>query len=220
MSTLSYTHLFHPGTYNTSPPLLLLHGTGGNEHDLVPLARQLSPDSALLSPRGDVLEHGAPRFFRRFAEGVFDLADVEQRTHALADFVNAAAREYSFDAHRLIAFGFSNGANIAASLLLLRPETLAGAVLLRPMVVLEPTTPPSLSGKRVLISSGTHDPIVPPDHPARLADLLRRAGTDVTLHTHIAGHQLVSADLAAAQEFFAWRQSPTGASSASHRAAN
>lgn len=200
MPILSYHHLFEPATDASAPPLLLLHGTGGDEHDLVPLARQLSPGSALLSPRGDVLERGAPRFFRRLAEGVFDLADVERRTHALADFVAAAAREYGFDAARLTALGFSNGANIAAALLLLRPESLAAAALLRPMVVLEPASVPNLGGKRVLISSGEFDPIVPPDHPPRLAEIFRRGGAAVTLRTHAASHGLVPGDLSAAQD--------------------
>ena len=201
MSLSTYHHLFEPGRDPLAPPLLLLHGTGGDERDLLPLARQLAPGSALLSPRGDVLERGAPRFFRRFAEGVFDLADVERRTHALADFIAAAAKHYAFDASRLTALGFSNGANIAASLLLLRPESLAAAALLRPMVVLEPATVPSLAGKRVLISSGEFDPIVPPDHPARLAAQFRAAGADVQLVTHAASHGLVPGDLAAAQTF-------------------
>ena len=203
MSNLTYIHRFEPGTDASAPPLLLLHGTGGDENDLVPLARQLSPHSALLSPRGDVLEHGQPRFFRRFAEGVFDLADVERRTRALADFIRAASKEYHFDASRLTALGFSNGANIAASLLLLRPESLAAAILLRPMVVLTPAQPPRLDGKRILISSGTRDPIVPPDHPTRLADMFRRAGADVSLHSTVTGHGLVPADIAAARTFFA-----------------
>ncbi|WP_415907834.1 alpha/beta hydrolase [Oleiharenicola sp. Vm1] len=203
MSTLSYQHVFEPGRDPAAAPLLLLHGTGGDEHDLLPVGRQLAPGAALLSPRGDVLERGAPRFFRRFAEGVFDLADVERRTHALADFIAAAAQHYGFDASRLTALGFSNGANIAASLLLLRPESLAAAVLLRPMVVLEPAAVPSLAGKRVLISSGNVDPIVPPDHPTRLAAQLRHAGADVTLRTHAASHGLVPGDFAATKEFLA-----------------
>jgi len=198
---LTYQHRFEPGSAGTAPPLLLLHGTGGDEHDLIPFARQLSPASPLLSPRGDVLENGQPRFFRRFAEGVFDLADVERRTHALADFIAAAARHYRFDASRLTALGFSNGANIAAALLLLRPGSLAAAVLLRPMVVLTPAALPRLNGKRILISSGTRDPIVPPDHPARLADLFRRAGAEVTVHSGTAGHGLVPADFAATEKF-------------------
>jgi phospholipase/carboxylesterase len=201
MPALSYIHKFEPGSDPAAPPLLLLHGTGGNENDLLPLGRQLSPGAALLSPRGDVLEHGMPRFFRRFAEGVFDLADVEKRTHALADFIAAAAGQYRFDPSQLVALGFSNGANIAASLLLLRPASLAAAILLRPMVVLEPAGVPDLSGKRVLISSGTQDPIVPADHPTRLAEIFRRAGAGVTLRTLSAGHGLVPADFAAAGEF-------------------
>lgn len=203
MPALSYQHIFEPARDPAAAPLLLLHGTGGDEHDLLPLGRQLAPGAALLSPRGDVLERDAPRFFRRFAEGVFDLADVERRTHALADFIAAAAKHYGFDASRLTAFGFSNGANIAASLLLLRPDSLAAAVLLRPMVVLEPAASalPSLAGKRVLISSGNVDPVVPPDHPPRLAEMLRRAGADVTLRTHAASHGLVPGDFVAAKEF-------------------
>jgi phospholipase/carboxylesterase len=201
MSTLSYLHRFEPGSDRSSPPLLLLHGTGGDENDLIPLGRQLAPGSPLLSPRGDVLEHGMPRFFRRFAEGVFDLEDVARRTHALADFVAAAASHYGFDPQKLIALGFSNGANIAASLLLLRPKSLAGAVLLRPMVVLEPPQAPDLHGRKVLIASGRADPIVPLDHPPRLAGQLRRGGADVSLEWLNTGHQLTPADLNLARNF-------------------
>ena len=200
---LSSIHRFEPGSDPAAPPLLLLHGTGGNEHDLIPLGQQLSPGSALLSPRGDVLEHGMPRFFRRLAEGVFDLKEVASRTHALADFLAAATKHYGIDPKKLVAVGFSNGANIAASLLLLRPEALAGAALLRPMVVLEPAKLPGLAGKKVLISSGTDDPIVPADHPARLAQMFRLAGARVSLKQHAAGHGLVPADLAATGEFLA-----------------
>lgn len=201
MPTLSYTHRYEPATTPGASPLLLLHGTGGNEHDLIPLGRQLSPGSALLSPRGDVSEHGMPRFFRRFAEGVFDLDDVAKRTHALADFIAAAGTQYGFDPAKLTALGYSNGANIAASLFLLRPESLAGAVLLRPMVVLEPKALPDLRGKRLLLLSGRHDPIVPVDHPERLAAQFRTAGADVTLQWLDTGHQLTEADLKHAARF-------------------
>src|SRR4026209_2924110 len=129
-----FIHDCVPGS--SSRTLLLLHGTGGNERDLIPLGRELDPNASLLSPRGKILENGMPRFFRRLAEGVFDLEDLKARTHELADFVLAAAREYGFDAGRVFAAGYSNGANIAASSLLLRPGMLAGAVLLRPMVPL------------------------------------------------------------------------------------
>ena len=201
MAALSYLHQFERGTDPAAPPVLLLHGTGGDENDLLPLGRRLCPGSALLSPRGDVLEHGMPRFFRRFAEGVFDLADVARRTNALADFIAAAAQHYGFAPDKLTALGFSNGANIAASLLLLRPESLATAVLLRPMIVLEPAQGPDLAGKHVLISSGAQDPIVPPDHPGRLAEMFRRAGAEVTLRVHPASHGLTAADLSSAAEF-------------------
>lgn len=201
MSSLSYTHRYEPATAPGASPLLLLHGTGGNEHDLIPLGQQLASGSALLSPRGDVSEHGMPRFFRRFAEGVFDLDDVAKRTHALADFIKAAAAQYGFDPAKLTALGYSNGANIAASLFLLRPEALAGAVLLRPMVVLEPKTLPDLRGKRLLLLSGRHDPIVPVDHPERLAAQFRDAGADVTLQWLDTGHQITEADLKHAARF-------------------
>ena len=199
---LFYRHIFVPGTDSSAPPLLLLHGTGGDETALLDLGRRLSPGSALLSPRGDVSERGAPRFFRRFAEGVFDLADVRARTLTLADFTTAAAEHYGFDATCLTAVGFSNGANIAATLLQLRPEVLAAAVLLRAMVVLDqPAAPASLASKRVLLVNGTRDPIVPVDHPPRLVALLRAGGADVTLQTTEAGHGLTRTDLAAAQDF-------------------
>lgn len=201
MPSLSYTHHFEPATKPDTAPLLLLHGTGGNEHDLIPLGQQLAPGSALLSPRGDVSEHGMPRFFKRFAEGVFDLDDVAKRTHALADFIAAAAVQYGFDASKLTALGYSNGANIAASLFLLRPESLAGAVLLRPMVVLDPQALPDLRGKRLLLLSGRHDPIMPVDHPERLAKQFRTAGADVTLRWLDTGHQLTEADLKHAGTF-------------------
>lgn len=202
MTALSHLHHFAPATATGVPPLLLLHGTGGTEHDLVPLAQRLAPGAAILSPRGRVSERGANRFFARLAEGVFDPTEVTRRTHELADFVLAACTEHGLEPHRLVALGFSNGANIAATLLQLRPEVLAGAVLLRPMVVLDQASPAgSLTGRRVLIASGTADPLVPPDHPDRLAALLRAGGASVEVIHSSAGHQLTGADLAAAGEF-------------------
>jgi phospholipase/carboxylesterase len=195
-----YQHLFQPGSDPAAPPLLLLHGTGGNERDLLPLAAALSPGSAVLSPRGDVSEGGALRFFARLAEGVFDPAEVTRRTHALADFVAAATTEHGIDRTRLLAVGFSNGANIAATLLQLRPEALGGAVLLRAMVVLDQAAAPgSLAGKRVLLVNGARDPLVPPDHPGRLAALLRAGGAEATITLMPHGHGLTQADLAAAK---------------------
>jgi phospholipase/carboxylesterase len=200
MNPLSYIHRFEPATQAGTPPLLLLHGTGGNENDLLQVGRQLSPGSALLSPRGDVNEGGMPRFFRRFAEGVFDLEDVARRANALADFTREAAQRYGFPPHALTALGYSNGANIAAAMLLLRPESLAGAVLLRPMVVLQPRQLPNLRGKRVTLLSGRHDPIVPDDHPVALADMFRAAGAEVDLHWLETGHHLSGADFRLAAE--------------------
>lgn len=204
MSLSAYQHLFQPGTDPAAAPLLLLHGTGGNERDLLPLARSLSPGAAVLSPRGDVSEHGALRFFARLAEGRFDPAEVTLRTHALADFLAAACSHYGLDPARLTAVGFSNGANIATTLLQLRPAALGAAILLRPMVVLDqPSAPASLFGKRALLLNGDADPIVPLDHPPRLAALLRVGGADVTQTFLPAAHGLTSADLAAAKTWLA-----------------
>ena len=200
MPVNDYVHVFEPGTDTNSAPLLLLHGTGGNEHDLLRLGRALSPGSALLSPRGNVNEGGALRFFARVAEGVFDPAEVTRRTHALADWIAAASKKYHLDPTRLVAVGFSNGANIAATLLQLRPESLGGGILIRPMVVLDqPAAPGSLAGKRVLLLNGNVDPIVPLDHSPRLAALLRAGGADVTAQILPASHNLTPADVAAAQ---------------------
>lgn len=202
MNALPFTHRFEPGTDSAAAPLLLLHGTGGDEDDLIPLAQRLAPGAALLSPRGRVSEHGANRFFARLGEGRFDPAEVTRRTHELGDFVDSAVGKYGLAADRLVALGFSNGANIAATLLQLRPATLAGAILLRPMVVLDQPAPAqSLAGRRVLIASGTHDPIVPPDHPNRLAELLRAGGADVKVLHSTAAHNLTASDLSAARQF-------------------
>lgn len=202
--SFSYIHLFEPGTDPAAPPLLLLHGTGGTEQDLLRLGRTISPGSALLSPRGDVNEGGALRFFARLAEGVFDPQEILRRTHALADFLAAATAHYGIDPVRLTAVGFSNGANIAATLLLLRPECLGGAILLRSMVVLDqPAAPSSLSGRRVLLCHGSTDPLVPPDHPDRLAALLRAGGAAVTVQRVAASHGLTPQDVAAAQSWLA-----------------
>lgn len=204
MAHLTYHHVFEAGTNPSAPPLLLLHGTGGTEHDLLRLGRAISPGSALLSPRGDVSEGGALRFFARLAEGRFDPAEVTRRTHALADFVAAAAKEYRLDPARLVAVGFSNGANVAATMLQLRPEVLGGGILFRSMVVLDqPAAPGTLAGKRVLLTNGTTDPIVPLDHPQRLATLLRAGGAEVKVEPLPASHQLTPQDLAAAQSWIA-----------------
>ena len=181
--------------------LLLLHGTGGDENDLIPLGRDLDPTAALLSPRGQVLENGMPRFFRRLSEGVFDEEDLVRRAHELADFIAAAAVREAFDPKRVIAVGFSNGANMAAAILLLRPEVLAGAVLFRAMVPIVPPDLPDLKHAHVLLSSGTQDPIVPAENAERLAAMLRKAGANVTLRFEPAGHSLALGDVRAAREW-------------------
>jgi predicted esterase len=180
------------------PILLLLHGTGGDEHDLLPLGQVLLPEAGLLSPRGRVLENGMPRFFRRLSEGVFDLEDLERRTQELADFVLEAAQEHDFSPDSVIAAGYSNGANIAASVLLLRPEVLSGAVLFHAQVPLEPPTQPDLAGKPVYIGAGRVDPLIPAEQTQRLADILRAAGADVTLHWEMTGHSLSHGEVEAA----------------------
>ena len=194
-----FIHEFVPGTSNRT--LLLLHGTGGNERDLIPLGRELDPRAALLSPRGKVLENGMPRFFRRLAEGVFDLEDLKIRTNELADFVAAATQHYGFASANVIAVGYSNGANIAASMLLLRPEILRGAVLFRAMVPLVPENLPDLSSIHVWIGAGSEDPIIPTSETQRLVELLRRAGADVTLRFFNAGHGLTNSEVETARHW-------------------
>ncbi len=190
---LDFIHQFVPGSSQRT--LLLLHGTGGNENDLLSLGRALDPHASLLSPRGKVLENGMSRFFRRLAEGVFDEVDLVLRVRELADFVGEAAAHYGFHAGKVIAVGYSNGANIAGGLLLLRPEVLSGAVLLRPMVPLVPDRLPVLGGVPVLICSGLHDPIVPPENARTLVDLLCKAGATVTVENENAGHGLTDTTL-------------------------
>ncbi len=196
-----FAHVFvppTPGTPLADLTLLMLHGTGGDERDLLPLAVRVAPGAAVLSPRGGVLEHGMPRFFRRLAEGVFDLEDLAERTGQLGAFVDAAVAAYGRDRGRVVAVGFSNGANIAASLLLRRPDALAAAALLRPMVPYEPDrVPPAASpGARVVIAAGRADPLVPADQPGRLATLLRAVGCAAEVRWTPAGHQLARDDVA------------------------
>ncbi len=197
----TFRHVFVPGSSGRT--LLLLHGTGGNEHDLLSLGRNLDPEASLLSPRGKVLENGLPRFFRRLAEGIFDEEDLIRRTGELADFVSEAAVSYSIDSENIQAVGYSNGANIAASLLLLRPGVLAGAALLRAMVPLIPDVLPKLNGTPVLLLSGRHDPVVPEENARRLASLLTDAGATVALHFENAGHQLTEDTFEATRRWLA-----------------
>jgi predicted esterase len=198
-----FTHVFQPPAAAGGPILLLLHGTGGNEHDLVPLAEALLPGAGVLSPRGRVLERGMPRFFRRLAEGVFDIEDLRLRTAELADFITASAAKHQFSTVNVIAVGFSNGANIAGAMLLLRPDTVGGAVLFRAMVPLTPETLPNIPATPVLISNGKMDPLVSVEETERLAALLRSAGADVTVSWQNAGHELTDRDVITAREWLA-----------------
>jgi phospholipase/carboxylesterase len=199
---LGFAHRFLPGDESgPGAALLVLHGTGGDENDLVPLGRELAPGAAILSPRGKVLEYGAPRFFRRLAEGVFDHEDLVFRTHELADFIEAAAEEYGFDRSKLVAAGYSNGANVAASLMLLRPELLRAAVLFRAMVPFEPEETPDLSGMPVFLSAGRMDRMILPENAERLAEILKEAGADVDLRWRDTGHALTYEEVAEAKEW-------------------
>ena len=198
-----FVHRFLPATDASKPTLLVLHGTGGDENDLIPLARMVSADSAILSPRGKVLEQGMPRFFRRLAEGVFDLDDLHARTEELAQFIAVAAGRYKFDPARVVALGYSNGANIASSVMLSHPGVLAGGMLFRPMVPFEPKFTPMLRNTRVLLSAGRQDPIVPQPNTTRLSELLQQSGADVTLNWFDTGHGLVPREMETAARWFA-----------------
>jgi phospholipase/carboxylesterase len=211
VSGFAHVHVPPPAVSDDRRTMLLLHGTGGDEHDLLQLGRMVAPGVRLLGVRGQVLESGMPRFFRRLSEGVFDEADIVRRAGDLAAFVRSAAAHYGFDPALVMALGFSNGANIAAAVLLLHPGVLAGGVLLRSMVPLEPTTLPVLTGVPVLLAEGRFDPIIPPAHAERLAALLRAAGAAVTLHWQPAAHGLTQADVEVARSWLAEARSTTAA---------
>lgn len=200
--TLSHVHRFEPAE-GSERLMLLLHGTGGNEHDLMEIGRAVAPGAALLSPRGRSMDEGVPRFFRRLREGVFDLDDLHAKTGELAEFVAAAKREYGVEGRPVTALGYSNGANMAASLLLAGTGLLDSAILLRPMVPFEPDPLPDLSGARVLLASGENDGICRPEESTRLAGLLRGAGASVEQYWAPVGHGLTQGDIVAAQQFFA-----------------
>lgn len=210
-----FVHVYVPGEgaaagegaaepiHDAPRPLLLLHGTGGNERQLVSLGRTLAPGAPLLSPRGRVDENGMARFFRRIAEGVFDVEDLITRTHELASFMKEAQAAYGLTGARFVAVGFSNGANMAGSLLLLYPELFAGAVLYRPMVPFTPETMPDLSNVAALVMPGERDPLVPREESERLAQLLEEAGAEVRAAWQPVGHGLTDEDIAIAREWLA-----------------
>ena len=213
---LGFIHRFVPAAEEDgnrpAPVLLLLHGTGGDEQDLLPLGAHLRPGAALLSPRGQVLEGDMPRFFRRLAPGVLDADDLARRAGDMAGFVRAAARRYGFDAGRVVAVGYSNGANLAAALLLRHPDLLAAAVLFRPMPVpVEPAAPGALAGRPVFIAAGRQDPVVPADQSRELARQLEAAGAAVTLHWADGGHGVEPAEVEAAGRWLAEAPLPPAA---------
>jgi len=201
---LGFIHRFVPPNSNAKeamPTLLLLHGTGGNEDDLIPLAKELAPNASILSVRGKVLENGMPRFFRRLEEGVFDMEDLKKRTDELAEFIVKSSSAYKFDPESVIAIGYSNGANIAASVLLRRPEVLAGAILFRAMVPFIPTIMPDLSKKSIILLEGLYDPIVSKAEAQSLLELFTKTQSSVTLKWQNSGHNLTQEDIVAAKKW-------------------
>jgi phospholipase/carboxylesterase len=203
--TESFRHFYRPGTGRNQYSLLLLHGTGGNEHDMVPLAEAIAPGAPVISPRGQVIENGAPRYFRRFAEGVLDVDDWRRRSQELADFVAASCTKHGIDPKKVIAVGYSNGANIAQGLLLLRPEVLEGAVLFRPMFITNDIPVKDLARRPILLLGGSHDPITPPQDLPQIAQQLEKRGADVTIKTVQASHGLVQDDILLARQWLAER---------------
>jgi phospholipase/carboxylesterase len=196
---LGFTYRFEPGEGDRT--LLLLHGTGADENQLIPLGRRLDPRANLLSPRGRVQEDGMARYFRRFAEGVLDIEDLKARTHELAGFVAAARAEHGFDTSNVVGIGYSNGANIASSLLLQHPQVLRAAALLRPMFPYEPDEGPQLGAVKVFIASGRADPLIDASDPERLADLLKRHGAEVELAWSDEGHPLSDDEVRATSDW-------------------
>lgn len=195
-------HIFKKGTGSQKTTFLLLHGTGGNEYDLLPISEMIDSQVSILSVRGNVLENGMPRFFRRLAEGVFDEEDLVFRTNELNQFLDEAAKTYEFDRKHIVAVGYSNGANIAASLLFHYQDALKGAILFHPMVPRRGIKLPDLSGKSVFIAAGRNDPICPPAEALELQTLLENANATVDLHWGNSGHQLTAEEVEAASRWY------------------
>lgn len=191
----AFIHRFLPGTTEDGRALLLLHGTGGDENDLIPLGQTVMPGAAILSVRGRVLESGMPRFFRRFAEGLFDLDNLRAECSELATFLERASTEYGFDRSKLVALGFSNGANMAHSLMMLHPEAVQDAVLIRAMTTMPDLVPSGLAGKKAFLSSGRTDSMMPVQDVDFLAAQLRSGGVEVTHHWVEAGHNLTRGEI-------------------------
>jgi predicted esterase len=205
---LGFIHKFVPASDPQSrETLVVLHGTGGDENDLVSIGQAIAPGAAILSPRGNVLENGAPRFFKRLGEGVFDPKEVRSRAEELARFVRAATVTYRLDSARIFALGYSNGANVASTVMLVEPGVFVGAILLRPMLVYEPTEKKDLSGSAVLIAAGRMDPIVPVESVERLVELLQSSHAEVAVKWQLAGHNLLPSEVREASDWFALHRS-------------
>ena len=195
-------HLFQKGKDSSKPTLLLLHGTGGNEADLLPLAGKIDEEASVLSVRGNILENGMPRFFRRLAEGIFDEEDLVYRTKELNQFLDEASQKYQFDRENVIAIGYSNGANIAASLLFHYQDALKAAILHHPMVPRRGIDLPDLLGKKVFIAAGINDPICSAEESTELQSLLEKANAEVQIHWGNRGHQLTFDEVEAAAKWY------------------
>jgi phospholipase/carboxylesterase len=200
---LGFTHRFIPAQDPTAETLIVLHGTGGDENSLVGIAQAIAPGASIISPRGNVLENGAPRFFRRLAEGVFEPQEVRSRGQELARFIRAAVINYNLDPSRVFALGYSNGANAASTVMFVDAGILQGAILLRPMLVYEPSPVPDLSDRSVLISAGRMDPVVPTESVEKLRDIFVGAGATLTLNWQLVGHNLVPSEMREAAEWLA-----------------
>ncbi|WP_226641883.1 alpha/beta hydrolase [Mesobacillus subterraneus] len=198
-------HIFKKGTDSSKPTLLLLHGTGGNENDLLPLANMIDQEATVLSVRGNILENGMPRFFRRLAEGVFDEEDLVFRTQELHEFLDDASEKYELDRSNIVAVGYSNGANIAASLLFHYKNALKGAILHHPMVPRRGIDLPELSGTEVFLAAGKNDPICPAAESEELKSLLLKANAHIEMHWENSGHQLTLNEVEAAREWYVRR---------------
>jgi phospholipase/carboxylesterase/glyoxalase family protein len=201
---LGFVHRFIPADDPTlGETMVVLHGTGGDENDLIGIGRAVAPGAAILSPRGKVLENGAPRFFKRLAEGVFDPKEVRSRAEELSRFIRAAVAKYGLDPARVFAFGYSNGANVASTIMFIEPSVFQRAILFRPMLVFEPDKIPDLSGASVLISAGRSDPIVPTTSVDRLVELFKQSRADVTLKWQLVGHNLAPSEVREAADWLA-----------------
>jgi predicted esterase len=201
---LGFIHRFVPAEDRASAEtLVVLHGTGGDENDLIGVGQAVAPGAAILSPRGNVLENGAPRFFKRLAEGVFDREEVRSRAEELSRFIRAAISKYGFNPERVFALGYSNGANVASTVMFIEPGLFRGAIMFRPMVVFEPDEHPDLSGAGIFISAGRLDPIVPTKSVERLAELFEASRAEVTLKWQQAGHNLLPSEARDAADWLA-----------------